>query len=46
MSRTERGERPARVTELLPLAAAYKMTAAGLAVAIAADLATHAAAME
>lgn len=35
LSRTERGERPARVTELLPRAAAYEMTAAELATAIA-----------
>lgn len=46
LSRTERGERPARVTELLPLAAAYEMTAAELAAAIAADPAVSAAAME
>lgn len=46
LSRTERGERPARVTELLPLAAAYAMTAAELAAAIAADPAVQAAAME
>ncbi|WP_235687347.1 helix-turn-helix domain-containing protein [Mycobacteroides chelonae] len=46
LSRTERGERPARVTELLPLAAAYDMTAAELAAAIAADPAVQAAAME
>lgn len=49
LSRTERGERPARVTELLPLAAAYEMyemTAAELAAAIAADPAVQAAAMQ
>lgn len=37
LSRTKRGERPAEVTELLPLAAVLKMTAAELAAAIAAD---------
>lgn len=46
LSRTERGERPARVIELLPLAAAYEMTAAELAAAVAADPAVHTAAME
>ncbi|QZH66726.1 helix-turn-helix domain-containing protein [Mycolicibacterium farcinogenes] len=46
LSRTERGERPARVTELLPLATAYGVTAAELAAAIAADPAVQAAAMQ
>ncbi|ROZ56307.1 XRE family transcriptional regulator [Rhodococcus sp. WS1] len=46
LSITEREERPARVTELLPLAAAYQMTAAELAAAVAADPAVQAAAME
>lgn len=46
LSRTERGERPARVTELLPISAAYDMTAAELAAAIAADPAVQSAAME
>lgn len=46
LSRTERGERSARVIELLPLAAAYEMTAAELAAAVAADPAVHTAAME
>ncbi|WP_435594693.1 hypothetical protein [Tsukamurella tyrosinosolvens] len=46
LSRTERSEPPVRVTELLTLAAAYQMTAAELAAAIAADPAVQAAAME
>lgn len=46
LSKTERGERAARVTELLPLAAAYEMTAAELAAAIAADPAVRAASSE
>jgi len=44
LSRTERGERPARVTEPLPLAAACDMTGAELAAAIAADPAVSTAA--
>lgn len=45
LSRTERGERSARVIELLPIAAAHAMTAAELTAAIAADPTVHAAAM-
>ncbi len=37
ISKTERGERAARVTELLPLATAYGVTAEQIAAEIAAD---------
>lgn len=37
LSKTERGERAARVTELLPLATAYRVTAEQIVAEIAAD---------
>ncbi|OBB70977.1 transcriptional regulator, partial [Mycolicibacterium fortuitum] len=37
LSKTERGERAARVTELLPLATAYGVTAEQIVAEIAAD---------
>lgn len=43
LSKTERGERAARVTELLPLATAYGVTAEQIVAEIAADPAVHAA---